>query len=112
MEQKNGTLYTVQGRDTLLLPGVIRSNSTYRPKTYENGRKSCVSRRWLLYTSRDEKICPLLLHSWLAIWVHSHSARSRGFEQSFLAKGEHGFVEPEALESSIIGHEQNVSVPK
>ena len=38
VEQKYGTLYTVQSSDTHLLPGVIRSN-TYRPKTYENGRK-------------------------------------------------------------------------
>ena len=48
MEQKNGTLYTVQGRDMLLLPGVIRPN-TYRPETYENGQKSSVSGRWLLH---------------------------------------------------------------
>ena len=48
VEQKDGTLYTVQGTDTLLLPGVIRPNC-YRPETYQNGRKSSVSRRCLVH---------------------------------------------------------------
>ena len=48
VEQKDGTLYTVQGTDTLLLPEAIRPNC-YRPETYENGRKSSVSRRCLVH---------------------------------------------------------------
>ena len=99
VEQKNVTLYTVQGRDTLLLPGVIRPN-TYRPETYENGQKSSVSGRWLLHRKTKRSV----RFNFIAIWVHSHSAHSRGFEQSFLATGEHGFVEPETLGSVIIGH--------
>ena len=92
VEQKNGTraLYTVQGRDTLLLPGVIHP-STYRPETYENGRKSCVSRRRLLHCKTKRSV-----HFYfIVIWAHSHSAHRQGFEQYFLAMGEHSFVEPE-----------------
>ena len=48
VEQTDGTPYTVQGTDTLLLLGVIRPNC-YRPETYENGRKSSVSRRRLVH---------------------------------------------------------------
>ena len=48
VKQKDGTLYTVQGTDKLLLPGVIRPNC-FRPETYENGRKSSVSRRRLVH---------------------------------------------------------------
>ena len=66
---------------------------------HENGRKSSVSRRWLLHCKMKRSVC----YYFVAIWVHSHSAHSQGFEQSFLAMGEHGFVEPEVLGSSIIG---------
>ena len=99
VEQKNGTLYTVQGRDTLLLPGVIRPN-TYHLEKYENGQKSSVSGQWLLHCKMKRSIH----FNFVAIWVHSHSAHSRGFEQCFLATGEHGFVEPEMLGSAIIRH--------
>ena len=97
--EQNGTLYTVQGRDELLLPGVIRPN-TYRPETYGKGQKSSVSGWWLLPRKTKGSVC----FTFIAIWVHSQSAHSRGFEQSFLATGEHGFVEPETLGSAIIGH--------
>ena len=40
VEQKNGKLYTVQERDMLLLPGVIRLNAC-RPETYEMEEVVC-----------------------------------------------------------------------
>ena len=43
----------------------------------------------------------------IAIWVHLHSSHIRGFEQSFLATGEHGFVEPITLGSSITRRIEN-----
>ena len=75
-------------------------SSKYVPSgNIENGRKSCVSGRWLLHRKTKRSV----RFYFIASWIHSHSAHSRDFEQSFLVTGEHGFVEPEALGSSVNG---------
>ena len=63
VEQKDGTLYTVQGTDTLLLPGGYSSKLLPSGNIWKRTEVICfqtVSR-----TSQDVKICPLLLHSYL-----------------------------------------------
>ena len=89
MEQKNRTLDTALGMERALRLNEIRLK-VYRPESYENGRKSCVSGRRLVHRETQR---PVRLY-FIASWVHSSSAHSQSFKHNFFATNEHGVVKP------------------